>query len=418
MTREGKGAVQTANDNIWDDYYRSYQDGSLTPGVRYPNEHLVRFMAQWRGSDAWPEGRRPRVLEFGFGTVTNMAMMARFGCEVEGLEVSANTTERGAEAIRAMGMGDVLGVDTYEGGVVVPREDARYDAIVGLQCVYYNLDQAAFAAECARMLKPGGLLFLSFFSPRHGYMNHIDGVPGGPVTFCEGHPNPRLVGLNPFLYRDEAQFEETYGTLFDIKVGLDEFDLLPVFQSWYYLRGQKRDAANGARLMFPLSLPEAGPAPALADDPGDARSLLADNIRIWSDCVAAIPDEEPFPGQKYPDEQIVRFLATWRRRRRSDYFVASIGGEADDANVEGMPALEINPPQPRAHGSHARLRVRTALRELHARGDVRGAPGPGAHGADRCGGRRGLGRDDLALCGRLVRLGRGPQGGLLPAQPA
>jgi SAM-dependent methyltransferase len=346
MTETTKHAVQTANDSIWDSYYRSYQNGSLVPGVRYPNEHLVRFMADWKRSGAWPTGCRPRILEFGFGTVTNMAMMARFDCDVEGLEVSANTTERAREAIANIGLGDVLSVETYEGGAVVPRETGTYDAVVGLQCVYYNLDQAAFAAECARLLKPGGLLFLSFFSPRHGYMQHIEGRAGGPVRFCDGHPNPRLVGLNPYLYRDEAQFEETYGKHFEIKVGLDEFDLLPVFQSWYYLRGQKRDAAPTQRMEFHLSMPEAGQAPALAQDPGNASELLTETVRVWSGFTAAIPDEEPFPGQKYPDEQIVRFLATWKRREHKDYFVAGMGGEADEAQVQGMKALELNPLNP------------------------------------------------------------------------
>ncbi len=346
MRETSERAVQTANDSIWDSYYRSYQNGCLVPGVRYPNEHLVRFMADWKHSGVWPVGRRPRVLEFGFGTVTNMAMMARFDCDVEGLEVSANTTERAREAIAAIGLGEVLSADTYEGGAAVPRETGTYDAVVGLQCVYYNLDQVAFATECARLLKPGGVLFLSFFSPRHGYMQHIDGQPGGPVRFREGHPNPRLVGLNPFLYRDEAQFEQTYGKHFEIKVGLDEFDLLPVFQSWFYLRGQKRDASLSQRMEFPLSAPVAGQAPTLALDPANASELLAETVHFWSGFTAAIPDQEPFPGQKYPDEHIVRFLATWKRREREDYFVAGMGGEADEAQVQDMKALELNPLNP------------------------------------------------------------------------
>lgn len=346
MSDTGRLAVQTANDSIWDSYYRSYQDGSLVPGVRYPNEHLVRFMADWKRSSAWPAGRRPRILEFGYGTVTNMAMMARFGCNVEGLEVSANTTERAREAIEQFGLKDVLSADTYEGGAVVPRETGIYDAVVGLQCVYYNLDQVAFAAECARLLKPGGVLFLSFFSPRHGYMQHIDGEPGGPVRFRQGHPNPRLVGLTSFLYRDEIQFAETYGLHFNIKVGLDEFDLLPVFQSWYYLRGQKHDASSDELLDFALSEPEVGSATPLALDATNSREMLSETIRIWSNFTATIPDEQPFPGQRYPDEQIVRFLATWKRREREDYFVSNIGGEAEDSTVQNIKALELNPLNP------------------------------------------------------------------------
>jgi len=254
-------AAQSRNDTIWDKYYQSYQRGSHLPGVRYPNEHLVRFMAQWKHSPSWPKRRRPRILEFEFGTISNMAMMARFGCEVEGLEVSSNTAVRAKEAIEKLGMQEMLKVFTYDGGKRVPRPDRRYDAIIGLQCVYYNLNQKAFAAECARMLKPGGLLFFSFFSPRHGYMQYIDGVPGGPVSFREDHPNPRLVGLKLYLYRNEKQFSENFGKFFDLSIGIDEFNLLPVFQSWYYLRGQKNDVTDNMRLIFPLSQPARFTAP-------------------------------------------------------------------------------------------------------------------------------------------------------------
>ena len=71
--------MQVDNDNIWDKYYRVYQEDSLLPGVRYPNEHLVRFMNDWKNSGAWPKDRKPRILELGFGTIANMAMMANFG---------------------------------------------------------------------------------------------------------------------------------------------------------------------------------------------------------------------------------------------------------------------------------------------------------------------------------------------------
>lgn len=373
---------QKSNDSIWDSWYRSYQTGSVLPGVRYPNEHLVRFMAQWRRSPLWPSEGRPRIMEFGFGTVANMAMMARFGADVEGLEVSADAVERAKGAIDAFGMQDCLSVDTYEGGWKVPRPDSRFDCLVGLQCVYYNLDQAAFAAECARMLKPGGLLFLSFFSPRHGYMGHIEGRPGGPVEFRPNHPNPRLVGLHPFLYRDEAQFGETYGAHFDIKVGLDEFDLLPVYQSWFYLRGQKKDAPEGKRLHFPLSTPASGQAGPLAPAPADADAMIDANVRIWSAYTATLTGD-PFPGQKYPDEQIVRFLATWKRRRRESFFVGHVGAEDVDSKVVDMPALEIDPLNPvhmeamhsLGYAPHAVSSMPAALEAVHKGLDAMGLSG-------------------------------------------
>jgi len=248
-------STQQHNDNIWDKYYSSYQKGSVIPGIRYPNNLLTQFILDWKNSKAWKKDRKPRVLELGFGTITNLLMMSEFGCKVEGLEVSQETTQRARDAILKLKLDDVITVDSYDGGGIIPKPDNHYDLVVGLQCVYYNLDQSQFASECNRILSSDGLIFFSFFSPRHGYMENIDGLPGGPVRFNEKQPNQRLIGLHPFLYKDRPQFSDIYGEWFDVSVGIEEFDTLPVFQSWYYLRGQKKIASNKTRIDFPLSYP-------------------------------------------------------------------------------------------------------------------------------------------------------------------
>ena len=334
------------NDTIWDEVYLKYQKNS-TLGVRYPNEHLVRFMVEWRHSGNWPNNRRPRVLEFGFANITNMVMMSNLGCDVEGFEVSDESVKRARNAISYLNMEDSLSVESYISGEDIPRPDGYYDAIIGLQCVYYNINQHKFSKDCSRVLKVGGLLFLSFFSRKHGYMNYINGNPGGEVEFNSSHPNPRLVGLRSFLYRDKAQFNDTYGNFFDISVGYDEFDLLPVFQYWYYLRGQKKGFSTDLKINFPLSKPsqfhlEKKPAiESLSHD-----KFMDANISIWSKHLSAIPNKKPFSGNLYPDEQIVRFLATWRRRRRNDYF-SNVGEEYSDSITEkGRRSLEINPLNP------------------------------------------------------------------------
>ena len=110
------------------------------PGVRYPNEHLVRFMTDWKNSSAYPKDRKPHVLEFCFVTISSIVMIARFGYDVDGLEMPANTAKRTSKAITHFGKEDAFSVDTYEGGVIIPKSDSYYNTIVGLQCVYYNLD--------------------------------------------------------------------------------------------------------------------------------------------------------------------------------------------------------------------------------------------------------------------------------------
>ncbi len=242
-----------ASNNIWNQYYTEYDVDSDIPGVKYPNEHLVRFVTHVKKNIPYKKNYRPKILEFGFGNITNMLMMSELGFDVVGLEVSENTVKRAKSALKKLELKTNIEVLTYEGGTI-PFEKNDFDIIVGLQCVYYNLDQKYFADECSRVLKDDGMLFLSFFSSHHGYMDFIDGKPGEIVRFNEKHPHERLIDLKLFLYKDRAQFNDTYGKSFNISVGLYETNQLPIFQSWYYLRAQKKTSIKN--LNFPFSVKE------------------------------------------------------------------------------------------------------------------------------------------------------------------
>jgi len=323
------------NSATWDEYYKTYQRESVMPGVRYPNEHLVRFLMRARrdekpGKDA---------VELGFGTIANMEMMADLGYSVRGLEVSQDAVRRAEKAIGKAGLGARLSVGLYEGNTI-PLADESADVIVGLQCVYYNLDQELFARECDRVLRPGGKVFFSFFTPRHGYMDYIEGKPGGIVKFGKGHPNPRLEGLELFLYESREQFDGTYGKYFDIEIGLDEFDLYPVFMSWYYLAGVKK----GGSCTFDgfVSTP---PAETQDNDTGnkdiDVTFSFRSNLSLWESKYESIYKEAVFPGNRYPNEYLTRYLATRNRGGRRKFYT-HIGTE-DNTGTGGLRALEIMP---------------------------------------------------------------------------
>ena len=332
---------QESNSSIWDSYYKTYQSDALVPGVKYPNEHLVTFIMNYKNSAAWPNNRRPRVLELGFGNITNMRMMADKGCDVLGLEVSDDSVKRARAAIDHFGLGEHLDVGSYM-GPEIPCEDGEFDVIVGLQCVYYNVDQETFSRECARVLRPGGLLFLSLFTPDSGYMSYSQGEPGGVVSFREDHHNPRLAGLQLFLYRNEAQFEETYGRYFDLSVGRIETNLYPDFHSWYYVRGQKSDAAPERRLTFNVAKPENAKEPELLSEPANASELAQENHNRWNDFVLRQPEQKPFSGLQYPSERLLCFLATWKRRHSEHFFSSAIGKEEEFAQMGGLRSLEID----------------------------------------------------------------------------
>lgn len=331
------------SNKIWNKYYEEYEMGSDIPGVKYPNEHLVRYMMQLKKEMNYSTNDRPKVLEFGFGNITNMLMMSNLGFDVIGVEVSQDAVDRARRALKQKKLKTNVEVMTYAGGEI-PFSDNEFDIIVGLQCVYYNLDQKKFANECSRVTKNNGLIFLSFFSDRHGYMDYIDGDPGSIVRFNEKHPHKRLIDLKLFLYKDREQFQETYGVDFDIDVGLYETDQLPIFQSWYYLRGQKKNSDK--KILFPHSSKELINYEMDDNCKINENEILQNNINIWEEFHDSLPKDVLFNNQQYPNEDTVRFLATFKRRRSDNYFDLRKGQEDQIDQVDNLKVLEINPLNP------------------------------------------------------------------------
>ncbi len=324
----------SVNNSIWDKLYQTYQKGVNVPGVKYPNEHLVRFVSALTKQSS---AENLKAVELGFGNITNMTMMARHGYQVVGLEVSQESVDRAQSAIKSRGLENQLSVQTFIGNTL-PLPDASADLIVGLQCVYYNLDQKTFARECARVLRPGGKIFFSFFSPRHGYMNYIEGKPGGIVKFTDQHPNDRLHGLELFLFKSKDQFEEIYGPYFDLAIGVDEFDTEPLFMSWTYVAGFAKKGLK--KVSYPISEPSCiamSPMP----EYGHLDQCQKENQKLWNDKYDLRYRQGPNPGSQYPNEHCIRFLAT-KNRGGAGKFYKNVGRE-DQVKSEGEAMLEIMP---------------------------------------------------------------------------
>ncbi len=329
--------TDATNNQLWDFYYQSYQKDSIIPGIKYPNEHLIRFIKSVSNNISQQDCK---VLELGFGNITNMTMMQKLGFSVLGLEVSKEAVRRANAAIKQKGLQEKLSVDVFEGNKL-PLPDNSVDIIVGLECVYYNLDQELFAKECYRVLKPGGKIFFTFFSRRNGYMDYIKGSPGAIVEFDQKHPNSRLRGLSLFLFKNRDHFQEIYGNYFDISVGLEEFDLYPIFNSWYHLTGQKKDCPTSYN--FSISKPAKCPLDDLLSTENKTTAEMVDNNKnLWNLKYQEMYKSSLVPGSQYPNETMVRFLAT-RNRGPLNKFFTQIGHEDKIQGEKNENALELMP---------------------------------------------------------------------------
>jgi SAM-dependent methyltransferase len=113
-------------------------------------QHLVGPV----GAEAARLGRAPDVLDAGCGEGFGADLLNRHGARVVALDYDAWTAQHLATAYPTL---PALRANL----VALPLTAASTDVVVSLQTVEHLWDQERFVAECARVLRPGGLLVLS-----------------------------------------------------------------------------------------------------------------------------------------------------------------------------------------------------------------------------------------------------------------
>lgn len=238
---------------IWDEQYIS-QEKARPVGIQYPTEALVIFVSNLRkGRDLQAyfddKGSEQSIkrdysgvaCEIGFGSTANLRLLRDKGFSVVGLEVSAEAASRGRDHL------DKLGVDEVELKVWEPYEipypEQSFKLVCGLQCLYYNLDIDRVVDEVYRTLEPGGSFIFSFFSTDHTYIKYVDPVEAGDKVnirkWSDSHPNERIRGARFWQPDSKAVLEKLFSRFQNVRVFTTESDQTPMFESWWYVCGEK-----------------------------------------------------------------------------------------------------------------------------------------------------------------------------------
>ncbi len=118
-----------------------------------------RAAAHWQ-RDPLADGplRDLAVLDIGCGGGLLSEPMARLGAAVTGVDAASRNVA--VAALHAEGQG--LGIDYRQGTAeALAASGARFDIVLALEIVEHVADVDLFLQSCGRMVKPGGLLFLS-----------------------------------------------------------------------------------------------------------------------------------------------------------------------------------------------------------------------------------------------------------------
>jgi SAM-dependent methyltransferase len=104
-----------------------------------------------------------QVAEVGVGAGLYSELLARKGCRLHLVDVSARLLETATERLRAAGLDSFIAASSRESATrLVSLADRAFDAVLLLGPLYHLCAPEARAqavAESARILKPGGLLF-------------------------------------------------------------------------------------------------------------------------------------------------------------------------------------------------------------------------------------------------------------------
>ncbi|HEX5144942.1 MAG TPA: class I SAM-dependent methyltransferase [Mycobacterium sp.] len=184
------------------------------------------------------------VLEAGFGEGYGADLLAGVARQVTGVDYD----ESAVAHVRVR----YPRVHAVQGNLAaLPLPDGSVDVVVNFQVIEHLWDQSQFVAECARVLRPGGLLLMS--TPNR-------------ITFTPGSDTP----INPFHTR-ELNANELTELLVD-----GGFEMESVYGVFHGPRLRELDAKHGGSII------DAQIARALADAPW-SQDLLADVAGVVTD---------------------------------------------------------------------------------------------------------------------------------------
>ncbi|MHA2190561.1 MAG: class I SAM-dependent methyltransferase [Candidatus Thorarchaeota archaeon] len=169
--------------------------------------------------DILDNGESKRILDLGCGTGRHVLFFARLGYDVYGFDASPKALSMAQDWLQEENLTANLSKHLME--KPFPYGDDFFDGVVSIQVIHHNLmkDIKKTVSEIERVLKPNGLLFVTF------PVLHL-----GPV---EKERNWELAKIEEGTYIPQKGWEcgipHHYFTLEEIPDVFDSFEILDIF---------------------------------------------------------------------------------------------------------------------------------------------------------------------------------------------
>ena len=229
----------------------TWEDGDYARFATYMEAGAIEILDGWR----IPPGQR--LLDIGCGAGQSAIPAARQGHRVTGIDIAENLIDHARARARADGLDAEFQVGDAE---ALPYEDNSFDVVISMIGAMFAPRPDRVAQEVARVLRPGGTLYMANWTPQS--------LPAQMFKVVAGIAPPPAGVVPPTLWGDEDTVRQRLSERFG---GLQL--ARKTYPQWHY----PFDAQGVVELFRTHFGPVKRAFDKLADDP-DAKTQLRDQL--------------------------------------------------------------------------------------------------------------------------------------------
>lgn len=176
----------------------TWEDGDYASFAEYMEKGAIEILENWKLDT------QHSVLDIGCGSGQSAIPAARLGHKVVGIDIAENLIDIANDRAKLEGLDAQFDVGDAEN---LPYDDNSFDVVISMIGAMFAPNPEKVAAEMARVLKPGGKLYMANWTPR--------GMPA-QMFKCVAGINPPPPGfISPTLWGDESSVQQRLSENFD-----------------------------------------------------------------------------------------------------------------------------------------------------------------------------------------------------------
>jgi ubiquinone/menaquinone biosynthesis C-methylase UbiE len=190
----------------------TWEDGDYADFAKYMENGAIEILESWNISP------NQRLLDIGCGSGQTAIPAAQQGHQVVGIDIADNLIEHAKERARYEGLDAQFDVGDAE---ALPYEDNSFDVVISMIGAMFAPRPEKVASEIARVLRPGGKLYMANWTAA--------GLPGKMFKSVAGFMPPPPGFIPPVLWGDDQTIQQRLSKHFG------ELQLTrKIYPQWHY----------------------------------------------------------------------------------------------------------------------------------------------------------------------------------------